>query len=147
MYDRLYSNAIRSEKLRKEVLSRIKVQEELQGCTFAPQVGWRRSWCFYIRALATLLSAAVPCCANIPSCCVGHRVRAVLVLPPGESFFQRRVWGRVCVPASVQARPALGTHRAGGTLSPPFPLGVLMSSSSRHKLFTCLPAPGSGLLT
>ena len=44
VYDRLYSNAIRSERLRKEVLSRIKVQEELQGCTFAPQVSrvWSR---------------------------------------------------------------------------------------------------------
>ena len=39
VYDRLYSSAVRSERLRKEVLTRIKVQEELQGCTFTPQVG------------------------------------------------------------------------------------------------------------
>lgn len=38
VYDRLYANALRSERLRKEVLARIKIQEELSGCTFTPQV-------------------------------------------------------------------------------------------------------------
>lgn len=99
MYDRLYSNAIRSEKLRKEVLSRIKVQEELQGCTFAPQVGWRRSWCFYIRALATLSSATVPCCANMldavfviacgPCLCCLQVNRSSSGGSGGESVYQR----------------------------------------------------------
>lgn len=38
VFDRLYANALRSERLRKEVLARIKIQEELAGCTFTPQV-------------------------------------------------------------------------------------------------------------
>ncbi len=38
VYERLYANALRSGKLKREVLTRIKTQEELSGCTFKPQV-------------------------------------------------------------------------------------------------------------
>ena len=44
MFDRLYANAVRSDRLRKEVLTRIKIREELSGCTFTPQVCVRGVW-------------------------------------------------------------------------------------------------------
>ncbi len=92
VYDRLYSNALRSERLRKEVLSRIKVQEELQGCTFVPQVRCCLRGGFGFGEHMQCLSQGIGVPALTRNCllCVWLQVnRASTGGTGGESVYQR----------------------------------------------------------
>ena len=103
VYDRLYASAIRSDRLRKEVLTRIKIQEELSGCTFAPQVCGRTGLPVIFECAGHLRRVSI--CRHAPV------TTDLLCRRAGEPC--RIVWHqRVCVPPSVQARAAPGTLAA-----------------------------------